>query len=108
MSKLRELMHEREVQGAPVHNAVIGVGMMGGVIGSDAIGFSNFTGPEGAFPGGIAATVHGVGDGHQLHVTLSLGMAHICGATAAGTDDNIGKLFHEKSSFVLVLSVFVW
>ena len=29
MSKLRELMHEREVQGNPVHNAVIGVGMMG-------------------------------------------------------------------------------
>lgn len=29
MSKLRELMHEREVQGNPVRNAVIGVGMMG-------------------------------------------------------------------------------
>ena len=29
MSKLRELMHEREVQQNPVKNAVIGVGMMG-------------------------------------------------------------------------------
>ena len=29
MSKLRELMHERQVQGNPVRNGVIGVGMMG-------------------------------------------------------------------------------
>lgn len=34
---------------------IVGVGMMGGAVGGDAIGFSNFTGEGGAFPGGIGA-----------------------------------------------------
>jgi arginine/ornithine permease len=61
---------------------IVGVGMMGGVIGSDAIGFSNFTGPEGAFPGGIAAMGAVV-----LTALYAYAGTEVIGATAGELED---------------------